>query len=463
MALLVRFDDAEPALVDGTSGAVLSHAALAAAVERLAPVLGGRRRLVFVLADPSVHTAVHHLAAVEHGNAVALLDAATPRAQLAPLLERYRPEVVVHPPAAPAPHGYRPVADGIARSTVDGPPPHPDLAVLLTTSGSTGSPKFVRLSRENVASNAAAVAESLGLTRADRAVSSLPLHYSYGMSVLHSHVRSGGSVLLTEPDVLAPAFWDTVRRHDVTFFAGVPATYGILHRLRFGFADLPALTALTQAGGRLAPDLVDAFAERIGGRFYVMYGQTETAPRMTCLPPERLATKAGSVGPALRGGALSVRDADGNVLPAGASGAVHYTGPNVMLGYAHERADLSAGDVQGDTIDTGDIGHLDDEGYLYVTGRARRIGKLFGTRLSLDEVEGLLHAHGPVAAVNAVPDELTLFCAWGDPTRFADERRRLASTLRLPPRALRFVRVDALPMLASGKTDYRRLTERAVS
>ncbi|GIJ51685.1 AMP-dependent acyl-CoA synthetase [Virgisporangium aliadipatigenens] len=460
MSLLVRFDDLEPALIDGVDGAVLTHAALAARVERLAPVLGSRRCLVFVFADPSVHTAVHYLAAIENGHAVALLDGSAP---LGPLLARYRPEVVVHPPGTPPPDGYHAAGDGLARSTAQGEPPHPDLAVLLTTSGSTGSPKFVRLSRENIASNAAAIAASLGLTRADRAVSSLPLHYSYGMSVLHSHLWSGGSVLLTPPDVLSPDFWATVRRHGVTFFGGVPATYEILHRLRFDFTDQPALRALTQAGGRLSADLVNDFAARVGGRFYVMYGQTETSPRMTCLPPERLPDKPGSVGPALPGGTLTVRGPDGLPLPAGRPGAVHYTGPNVMLGYAHERADLSLGDVQGDTIDTGDLGHLDDEGYLYVTGRTRRIGKLFGTRLNLDEVEGLLHGHGPVAAVNALPDELTLFCAWGDPTRFADARRSLASTLRLPPRALRFVHVDTLPVLASGKTDYRRLAEQAAS
>ncbi|GAB3865821.1 hypothetical protein GCM10027610_116700 [Dactylosporangium cerinum] len=182
----------------------------------------------------------------------------------------------------------------------------------------------------------------------------------------------------------------------MTSLALVPSQYEMLRRLRFDPWRYPSLRTLTQAGGRLRAELVRDFHDRMasaGGRLFVMYGQTEAAPRLTTLPADRLAEKLGSVGPAVPGGRLTVRLEDGTeTTEPGVVGEVLYRGPNVMMGYAETAADLARGDEQGGLLETGDLGHLDEEGYLFIDGRLKRFGKVFGVRLNLDDIERLAAA-----------------------------------------------------------------------
>jgi acyl-CoA synthetase (AMP-forming)/AMP-acid ligase II len=321
---------------------------------------------------------------------------------------------------------------------------HPDLALLLTTSGSTGNPKLVRLSRTAVLTNAEQIAEALGITADDVAVTSLPLFYSYGISVLNSHLLRGATVVLERTGPLRRDFWTAAAGHGVTSMAFVPYQYEMLRRLRFDPATQPTLRTLTQAGGRLHADLVTDFAERmaaVGGGLFVMYGQTEAGPRMATLPPDRLAEKPGSVGLALTGGSFAIVD-----------GEVVYHGPNVMMGYAETAADLAKGDELGGVLHTGDLGRLDDEGFLFLTGRIKRIGKVFGVRVNLDDIERRF----PVAAV-AGDDRLHVFAE----RQSEEDRRVLRSTIAewLATHSSGVVvhGVDALPLLPTGKIDYRTL------
>jgi acyl-coenzyme A synthetase/AMP-(fatty) acid ligase len=447
-----------PAVVDADRGLVLTHRELAAAVDRRATVFAGRG-LVFLFARTTVANVIDHLAALHHGSPVALLDPTLHPEQAEGLVARYRPAVVIDAPAGCA-HADRTALDARTRVLEGGGAPlHPDLAVLLTTSGSTGSPKFVRLSGANVEANTRSIIASLGITASDRAITTLPLHYSFGMSVLNTHLAAGGSVVITDATLLESRFWEVVREHRPTSLSGVPYTFHMLRRVGFETLDVPSIRILTQAGGKLEPGMVTRFHElmsRRGGAFHVMYGQTEAAPRMTCLPTAALPAKLGSAGLPMSGGRIEVCDADGRPLPAGATGHIVYSGPNVMMGYAEGPADLALGDVHGDRLETGDIGHLDEDGYLFVTGRTKRIGKVYGTRVSLDEVEQMLQGHGPVAVV-AEPDTLVVHCEWHDESGFTDERRRLAHDLRVPISAIRFRRADPLPKTPNGKIDYRAL------
>jgi acyl-CoA synthetase (AMP-forming)/AMP-acid ligase II len=231
----------------------------------------------------------------------------------------------------------------------------------------------------------------------------------------------------------------------------------MLVRLRFDPAAHPALRTLTQAGGRLRADLVRDFHDRmaaVGGRLFVMYGQTEAAPRLTTLPAERLAEKLGSVGPAVPGGRLSIRLDDGTeTTEPGVRGEVLYRGPNVMLGYAETAADLARGDDLGGLLVTGDLGRLDADGYLTIDGRRKRFGKVFGVRLNLDDVERMLP--GPAAAV-AGDDKVIVFTVEGDPARL---RRTLADRLKLHWSGFEVCRVERLPLLGNGKVDYRSLEQ----
>ncbi|MFI7539853.1 AMP-binding protein [Actinoplanes sp. NPDC049599] len=430
-------------VVDAETGRTLDRARVDAVAARLARRPPG---VIFALTPTDLDAVELYLGALAARRPLALLDPDLERTLLPALLDRFAPILVTGVTTAP-PDGYRAAEDGWVRET-PAVEPHPALALLLTTSGSTGNPKLVRLSRASVLANAAAIGQSLGITPDDVAPTTLPLFYTYGLSVLNSHLLAGATVLLERGGILQRDFWTAVGTHGVTSLAAVPYQYEMLRRLRFDPARYPSLRTLTQAGGRLRPELVEDFAGRmtaVGGRLFVMYGQTEATARMAVLPPERIADRLGSAGLPIPGGALEIAD-----------GEVVYTGPNVMMGYAESAADLARGDELGGVLRTGDLGHLDDEGFLFLTGRRKRIGKVFGVRVNLDDVERTLAPHGPVAAV-AGDDRLHVFLEGADATATRSVRGELAGFLDTHFSGLDVRGIDALPLLPTGKIDYRSL------
>jgi len=241
--------------------------------------------------------------------------------------------------------------------------------------------------------------------------------------------------------------------------AGVPYTYQMLERIGYRDMDLPSLRTMQQAGGALDRALTAVYAEhmaRKGGRFFVMYGQTEATARIAYVPPDRLAEKIGSAGIAIPGGRLSIEDTRTDAPGRPATGEVVYEGPNVMLGYAERRANLRAGDELNSVLRTGDIGYLDDEGFLFLTGRSKRIAKVFGLRINVDEVEMMLRESGP-AAVIASDDVIWGFCAFGTDESVAGLREALSRRLRIHRSALDLRHVADIPVSGSGKVDYREV------
>ena len=430
-------------VIDAATGHVLEESMVesAAAAYRAQPP-----GAVFALMATELPAIARYLAALRAGRPIALLDPDLDRNALLDLIERFRPVAVTGTASAP-PDGYLADGDTWVRTT-PAAPVHPELALLLTTSGSTGNPKLVRLSHAAVRANAEAIADSLGITADDVTPTTLPLFYTYGLSVLNSYLLRGATVVLERTGILQRDFWQVVTDHGVTSIAAVPYQYEMLRRLRFDPAKYPALRTLTQAGGRLRPELVADFAERmasVGGRLFVMYGQTEATARMAVLPPDRIGDKLGSVGLPVAGGSFSIVD-----------GEVVYTGPNTMLGYAETAADLARGDDLGGVLRTGDLGRLDDEGFLFITGRLKRIGKVFGVRVNLDDVERTLAPHGAVAAV-AGDDKLHVFVEGADTATAQVIRKELAAFLDTHFTGVDVRGVEALPLMPTGKIDYRAL------
>ncbi|RKT51985.1 AMP-binding protein [Saccharothrix australiensis] len=452
-------------LRDAATGELLGGAELADRVAREAAACAALPPgVLFLRVGTDLPSVLRYLGAFEAGRAVALLDPAQDRAVLDDLVARFRPAAVLGAPVDgdPAP-GYRAGADGWARVAAEGVAgvaPHPDLAVLLPTSGSTGNPKFVRLSRRALLANASAIADVLGIGPDEVAPTTLPLHYSYGMSVLNSHLLRGATVLVEGSGVVARPFWDAVAEYGATSLAGVPYHYEMLRRLRFDPAKYPTLRTLTQAGGRLRPELVAEFNDRmtaVGGRMFVMYGQTEAAPRMATVPAERLADKLGSAGPALPGGSFAVRLDDGSeTVEPGVVGEVVYRGPNVMMGYAESEAELAAGDELGGVLVTGDLGYLDADGYLFITGRLKRIGKVFGNRVNLDDLEQLVKHLGAAAAVPS-GDKVVVWLDQAGRDECRAAAKALSEALRLHVSGFDVRPADGFPLLPSGKIDYRSL------
>ncbi len=421
-----------PALV--SDDGVLSYADLGDRVRARVEALGPTRRLVLLRCRNDVETVLTYLAALAGGH-VALLSPED--ADDHELRSVYAPDVVAD--------GAR-LEDLHPGSRHD---LHPDLALLLSTSGSTGSPKLVRLSHDNLRSNAASIAEYLALTADDRAVTTLPLHYCYGLSVLNSHLLVGGSVVLTEHSVLDDALWDTFRAAEATSFAGVPHTFDLLDASGFAERELPTLRYVTQAGGRLTPDRVRAMTQlgaRRGFDLFVMYGQTEATARMAYLPPHLADTCPETIGVPVPGGSFRLDD-----------GELVYAGPNVMLGYATGPADLALGRTIGE-LRTGDLARQREDGLWELVGRRSRFAKLLGTRIDLDRLEQRLADDGVPARAVELGGRLSVFV-----TRHLDVRRvhDLAARWGLPSTSLRVHVVESLPMTSSGKPDHAALARHA--
>jgi acyl-CoA synthetase (AMP-forming)/AMP-acid ligase II len=464
---------AAPALIDPATGAQVRFDELPGLAEELDDVLGDERSLVFLLCRNDLFTVGAYLAAQMAGHVVALLDAGAHGQATDTLLTAYRPDWVAGPPGS----GKR-LSDAGAqvRSIVEwrsgewvrldhGSAPtelHPDLALLLSTSGTTGTRRFVRLSRRNLDSNSAAIASYLALGPGDVAITSLPLHYAFGLSILNSHLRAGAATVISAASVMQDALWATVRRYGCTSLAGVPYTYGLLERVAFRDMALPSLTSMLVAGGALDRTLTMRYLEhmrRRAGRFIVMYGQTEATARMAYVPPDMLQAKLGSAGIAIPGGRLSVqpgRTTSEAPRIGPPRGEVVYEGPNVMMGYATSADDLRLGDELTGILHTGDLGYLDADGYLFLTGRIKRIAKVFGIRVNLDEVELILREHGPAAVVED-GGCIWGFCGFGGGEELERVRRRVAGELRLHPTALNLRRVAEIPQSSTGKIDYAAL------
>lgn len=335
----------------------------------------------------------------------------------------------------------------------------PDVALLLSTSGSTGSQKLVKLSLRNLQANASSIAEYLQLTPAERPITVLPIHYSYGLSVVNSHLAVGATVLLTAEPITSKGFWAHFRDNSATSFSGVPATYKMLKQLRFERMALPSLTHFTQAGGRLAPELVEWFshhARQNNQRFVVMYGQTEATARIAFVPPEHLAHKTASIGIAIPNGELFLVDEQGETITEShVTGELCYRGDNVMLGYATDLASLAEADTQKGHLSTGDLAWRDEDGYYYIAGRLKRFIKVFGNRIGLDEVEAQLQSAGHDAAVTGEDDAL-MVAVRGDCDE-AHLKNTLAQRYHFHPSAITVFKVAHFPLSSAGKILYADL------
>ncbi|NUP15592.1 MAG: AMP-binding protein [Streptomyces sp.] len=442
-------------------GSPLTYRELGRMVDVAAGVLGtGRKSLVLCGGDRDLPTLVSYLAALRQGHTVAFLPATRE------VIDAYQPEYLVpEPGAATVPEGYVPAETGEPGITMlrrkggpAGADIYEDTAVLLGTSGSTGSPKVARLSYDGVRGNADSVVSTLGITPEDRIATTLPIRYTYGLSNITTHLRAGAGIVLTSAPPASLKMWRTLLRSRATTYAAVPSTYEVLGDRHFALLEESAIHTMTQSGGRLrdavALDLWQRM-DRRQSRFFVMYGQTEATARITCLAPEQLPERLGSVGTPLPGVQLTIASAGSQPPASEAEGEIHYQG-HVMLGYARSRPDLSKG-ADVDILATGDIGRLRD-GFLYITGRAKRMAKILGHRVSLDELERLIDRPDSPVAVVSTHDEVIGLVGSGAPDVLEEQRRTLLDLLGVPNRHVRSVWLADIPRTENEKVDYATLT-----
>ncbi|MBB3592895.1 acyl-coenzyme A synthetase/AMP-(fatty) acid ligase [Rhizobium sp. BK529] len=335
------------------------------------------------------------------------------------------------------------------------------LALLLSTSGSTGTPKFVRLSHDNMLSNAAAIGRYLDITADERPITTLPPSYSFGLSILHSHILAGSTIALTNRTFFDRGFWDFLKSAGATSFGGVPYHFEMLKKLRFHLMDLPSLKTLTQAGARMEPELTREFAEhceRKGIRYFSMYGQTEATARMSYLLPEKTQAKAGSIGQPIPGGEFWLENEDGEIIEGpGVAGELVYRGRNVSMGYAEGYQDLALGDQRDGVLRTGDVACRDSDGDYYIVGRLKRFLKMFGHRINLQDVEAQLLAAGHTVICAGQDDMLEVYIPQGSGEAGKLIKSKVASDFGINPKAVSVYAIAEVPRSDAGKILYSQL------
>ena len=360
-------------------------------------------------------------------------------------------------------YGYSLLRISLRSSVSVYPSPHPDLALLLSTSGSTGSPKLVRLSYENLLSNTMSICEYLKIIRADRPITTLPMNYSYGLSVINTHLYAGASIILTDQSYAQKTFWDLFKKNSATSFSGVPYTYEILKRIHFERMELPSLKCMTQAGGKLSEELQRFFAEYAIKRnidFFIMYGQTEATARMSYLDPKLATEKIGSIGKAIPGGRFEIRDDQNNIInQPGVKGNLFYCGTNVFMGYADSINDLCKENLHNGLLDTGDLAEYDNDNFLYIKGRKKRFIKIYGNRVNLDEIESILKKkYSDFKIVCCGKDDHLVACVL-KPEKDNCIVSDIAEFTKMNARAFSVKWMDAFPITENGKIAYDLLNK----
>ena len=449
--------------VETEQGKKLTYAQLKSDGDRIAEAMKPRK-FTFCLCENTLGSFVGYVAFMTHNMPTVLLDASKDVEVILSLLNHYMPEYVWIPTKR-----VDEIGRGVPVTTYEDYTLlnwadtdyeiHSDILLCLTTSGTTGSPKLVKLTEKNLRSNAESIAEYLKITEKERAITSLPMYYSFGMSVINSHLIKGATLLLTDKAVIQREFLTFLKERKATSIAGVPYTYEMLRRLRFLKMDLPELKTMIQAGGKLNANIVKEYVEAAqasGKEFIVMYGQTEAAPRMSYLPFDKALEKYASIGIPIPGGKLSVRDVnDQKITTPDTDGELIYEGPNVCMGYAECVEDLAKGDENKGVLHTGDVARFDSDGYFYITGRMKRFVKVWGNRCNLDTTEQLVKAITTSCACVGVDDKITVFVTEDG----LDDKIKtyLVEKTGLNTRAFAVKVVDTIPTLPSGKLDYQTM------
>lgn len=453
------------ALID-EYGTVITYGKLHQEGEKLALAIG-KRCLVFILCQNTIGSVLGYISCINSKIVPVMLSSHLEKELLENLLETYHPYYLWVPQNQTeefdsAKVVYTSYQYCLLRT-------HyreyyllaPELGLLLTTSGSTGSPKFVRQSYDNIRANAESIVQYLELKETEKPITTLPMNYTYGLSIINSHLLVGAVLLLTEKALTQKEFWNFFKEAGATSFGGVPYTYEMLDRLRFYRMELPSLRYMTQAGGKLIPELHKKFAEyaeKNGKKFIVMYGQCEATARMGYLPADKAIEKCGSMGIAIPGGRFRLIGLDGStVTEPYTTGELVYEGDNVTLGYAECGEDLLKGDEQHGVLETGDMAQFDEEGFYYIVGRKKRFLKIYGNRVNLDEIDRMVKGEflGIDCAAAGVDDHMYIFVT--DKSVMNEVRAFVVSKTKLNPAAFIVSEIGEIPKNDSGKVLYQEL------
>lgn len=423
------------------------------------------RTLVMILCRNTIATIAMHAATVENRIVPFMCAASMDPALRDNLIAIYQPEYLWLPQEmVPEFKSFAPVKEKwgytLMRTVYPAPELYEDLSLLLTTSGSTGSPKLVRHSYENLISNAENVASVFNFGPDDRSLIDLQLHYTMGLNVACSSLFAGATLAMTTHNAMEDIYWDFFRAQKISNITGVPYSYEILKRMRFFKEEHPSLRIIAEGGGKLTDSMfrfIAEYARDHGKEFFATFGTSETTSRLAFLPPSLALEHIGSIGKAIPGGELFLVDEEKNVIAqAEAEGELAYRGRNVTLGYAMKKDDLKNGDERQGVYYTGDLARRDADGFYYIVGRKSRFLKLYGHRVGLDESEQLIRQKFNLECACAGNDKAMRIYLTDEGVSQA-VRHFLADALHIPIQVFLVTVLPSIPKNEVGKIRYSEL------
>jgi len=458
----------QPACIDTESNQSITYQALEKDADTISNNIRlSKKGLVFLFTSNNYASIAAYIGILKSENCVLLLDEKLNNEIRNDLIDIYKPEFIfTSNESQPNGYHYHSKFESLIfykRDNIISGKIFSDLGVLLSTSGTTGSPKLVRLTYSNIQSNAESITDYLKIDKSERPITTLPMNYSYGLSIINSHLLKGTTIILTDKTVFFRDFWDIFNDQRCTSFAGVPYTYTMLKRINFDDIQLPTLKTMTQAGGKLSEELIrhfNSYAIKNNVKFYVMYGQTEATARISYVPTEKLNEKIGSIGVPIPGGEIKIVNDGLEATSPNVIGEIVYEGDNVMLGYAENRDDLAKGDELKKILFTGDLGYKDEDGYFYVTGRMKRFIKIFGLRINLDEIQKMIENHfGISAACTGKDDLLSVLIQSENQLTEVNVKNEILKVYKLNFKTVVVKLTNSIPTNSSGKYDYKKINE----
>ncbi len=447
------------------SGEIISYGELSLYIKNLKKILS-ERELVFCLCENRVGSLAGFLGLYDNKDVCLLLGANIEKGLLDNLIETYNPSYFYVPDNHPLAYQYTKVFSSkgfsLCKTGTTAPRMNENLSMLMTTSGTTGSPKLVRHKYGNVESNAKNVASVFEWTAQERGIIDLPMQYTMGLNVICSHLYVGAIILLVRSNLLSSQYWNYIRMEEGTNFTGVPYSYEILSKLRFQKMNLPHLKTLAEGGGKMNDQLFSSFAKYADStdkRFFATFGTTETTARLAYLPPKEASTHIGSIGEAIPEGRLSLIDDNGTEIEgSNKEGELRYEGPNVTMGYGTCAEDLLKGDEFKGSYITGDIAKRDSDGYYYIVGRKKRFLKLYGLRISLDQCESIIQEKFNTECVCTGDDnQMKIYIT--DENLQDLVQNYIVKKTGLISKSFKVIVIDNIPRFESGKVNYNLLFE----
>ena len=439
--LAADVDPSTPAI--WTPEGTVTYGELVTLVRQQQSRLPDRRSLILLAVDNSLGSVVSYLACIASNLPTILLPQGDDNF-LSEVALQYDPNLIVDGPSRRVTH----------RSATEHKL-HPELQVLLSTSGSTGSPKLVRLSEKNLTANATSIAQALNLSKEDRCIASLPMSYSYGLSVINSTIAAGGCILLIPGTATQSNFWNHARASNATTLSTTPYMWDLIESQGLNVLQVPSLSRITVAGGALLPSKVSEYAHlgRVTGwDLYVMYGQTEATARIAILPPDLAFDCPDAVGFPIEGGSVRLEHIAGHPL---STGELIYRGPNVMMGYATSAEDLSRGhDLR--ELATGDLATIDKSGCVRIVGRTSHFTKVRGHRIDLRHLEDTTKQSGVEVACIASAKHINVVTTSITPEAVLST---VCTNSGLPPDAFKLFLVEALPRSQNGKVSMKQIQQ----